>query len=51
MEDKYRQEWLVKMIDKWAGEWEQIWDTKRQKQMFKFRVLSSKSPWLSNMRK
>lgn len=26
------------MVDKWSGEWEQIWDTKRQKQIVKFRV-------------
>lgn len=51
MEDKYGQSWLVKMIDKWGEEREQMWDKKQQKQMFRFEVLSSESPCLSNRQK
>lgn len=51
LEDEYGQHRLVKMIDKWGGEQEQMWDTERQKQMFRFRVLSSQSPCLSKRQK
>lgn len=33
--NKYGQDWLVKMIDNWGGQWELMWDTEQQKQMFR----------------